>query len=73
MACCSSDWPTPLVIDHMDCIDPAERHSSVAFSAVRPLLNQDNTWVKLSGMPMCSQETARAMAIGNTRSPEAHS
>ena len=48
--------PTPLVIDHMGRIDPAEGPKSSAFRAACRLLNRGNTWVKLSGVYMRSQE-----------------
>lgn len=46
--------PVPLVIDHMGRIDPAEGKDSAAFDTVRRLLDQGNTWVKLSGAYMRS-------------------
>lgn len=52
--------PTPLVIDHMARIDPAEGPDSVAFNTLRRLLDRGNTWVKLSGVYMRSREGAPA-------------
>ena len=47
--------PTPLVIDHMGLIDPAEAASGAAFGVMRSLLDAGNTWVKLSGAYMRSR------------------
>ncbi|CAN7744272.1 amidohydrolase family protein [Variovorax sp. LjRoot130] len=52
--------PTPLVVDHMARIDPAEGLDSVAFTTLRRLLDRGNTWVKLSGVYMRSREGAPA-------------
>src|SRR5690606_17931334 len=49
-----STLPVPLVIDHMGRIDPAENETAAAFDVVRRLLDQGNTWVKLSGAYMRS-------------------
>lgn len=49
------DLPTPLVIDHMGLIDPAEAASGAAFAVMRSLLDAGNTWVKLSGAYMRSR------------------
>ncbi|WP_353171588.1 amidohydrolase family protein [Paracandidimonas soli] len=46
--------PVSLVIDHMGRIDPAEGECGAAFDAMRRLLDQGNTWVKLSGAYMRS-------------------
>lgn len=46
--------PVPLVIDHMGRIDPAHGVSSEAWGSLRRLLDQGNTWVKLSGAYMRS-------------------
>lgn len=50
--------PTPLVIDHMARIDPAEGPSAMAFDTLRGLLDRGNTWVKLSGVYMRSRDGA---------------
>jgi predicted TIM-barrel fold metal-dependent hydrolase len=47
--------PTPLVIDHLGSIDPAEGASAAAFRVLRSLLDDGNTWVKLSGAYMRSR------------------
>jgi len=52
--------PTPLVVDHMARIDPAEGPASAAFATLRRLLDRGNTWVKLSGVYMRSREGAPA-------------
>jgi len=52
--------PTPLVIDHMARIDPAEGTAAEAFSTLRRLLDGGRTWVKLSGVYMRSREGAPA-------------
>jgi predicted TIM-barrel fold metal-dependent hydrolase len=57
--------PTPLVIDHMARIDPAEGPSAMAFGALRDLLDRGNTWVKLSGVYMRSR-------VGAPRYDDAH-
>ena len=49
------DLPTPVVIDHMGLIDPAEGASGAAFAVMRSLLDSGNTWVKLSGAYMRSR------------------
>ena len=49
---------TPLVIDHLGRIDPADGASGLAFEAVRRLLDAGRTWVKLSGVYMRSREGA---------------
>ena len=49
---------TPLVIDHLGRIDPADGASGPAFEAVRRLLDAGRTWVKLSGVYMRSREGA---------------
>lgn len=48
--------PTPLVIDHMGRIDPAEGPAGAAFAVLRRLLDAGNTWVKLSGVYMRSRK-----------------
>jgi predicted TIM-barrel fold metal-dependent hydrolase len=50
--------PTPLVIDHLGRIDPAEAASGAAFDTVRRLLDGGRTWVKLSGIYMRSRDGA---------------
>ena len=50
--------PTPLVVDHMARIDPAEGEAGVAFDTLRGLLDRGNTWVKLSGAYMRSRDGA---------------
>jgi len=52
--------PTPLVVDHMARIDPADGLDGVAFNTLRRLLDRGNTWVKLSGVYMRSREGAPA-------------
>jgi predicted TIM-barrel fold metal-dependent hydrolase len=52
--------PTPLVIDHLGGIDPAEGTASPAFGVLRSLLDGGNTWLKLSGVYMRSREGAPA-------------
>lgn len=54
--------PTPLVIDHMARIDPAEGADGTAFAALRRLIDHGNTWVKLSGVYMRSRAGAPAYA-----------
>ena len=50
--------PTPLVIDHMARIDPAQGALAPAFEVLRRLLDLGNTWVKLSGAYMRSRDGA---------------
>ena len=50
--------PTPLVIDHLGRIDPAEAATAPAFHVLRRLLDAGKTWVKLSGGYMRSREGA---------------
>lgn len=50
--------PTPLVIDHLGRIDPADGAAGAGFDTVRRLLDRGNTWVKLSGVYMRSREGA---------------
>lgn len=50
--------PTPLVIDHLGRIDPAEGATGPAFDVLRRLLDAGRTWVKLSGIYMRSREGA---------------
>ena len=50
--------PTPLVIDHLGRIDPADGAAGPGFDTVRRLLDGGNTWVKLSGIYMRSREGA---------------
>ena len=57
-----SQLPTPLVIDHMGRIDPAEGPASAAFGVLRRLLDQGRTWVKLSGVYMRSSTGGPAYA-----------
>ncbi|QEI04497.1 amidohydrolase family protein [Pigmentiphaga aceris] len=47
--------PVPLVIDHLARIDPQAGPVANAFAVLRHLLDQGNTWVKLSGAYMRSQ------------------
>lgn len=53
-----ADLPTPLVIDHLGRIAPADGASGPAYETVRRLLDGGNTWVKLSGVYMRSREGA---------------
>ena len=46
--------PVPLVIDHLGRIDPAEGPLGAAYDVMRSLLDNGNTWVKLSGAYMRS-------------------
>lgn len=48
--------PTPVVIDHMGLIDPAESPSSAALATLARLLDKGRTWIKLSGAYMGSHE-----------------
>src|SRR3954452_5060731 len=41
--------PTPLVIDHLGRLPPAQGIGHRAYPVIRKLLDQGNTWVKLSG------------------------
>ena len=50
--------PTPLVIDHLGRIDPADGASGPAFDVVRRLLDGGRTWIKLSGIYMRSTDGA---------------
>lgn len=50
--------PTPLVVDHMARIDPAESGAGIAFDTLRRLLDRGHTWVKLSGAYMRSRDGA---------------
>lgn len=50
--------PTPLVIDHLGRIDPADGAAGPAFDTLRRLLDRGNTWVKLSGIYMRSRDGA---------------
>jgi predicted TIM-barrel fold metal-dependent hydrolase len=52
--------PTPLVIDHLGRIDPAEGPSSPTFGVLRRLLDAGRAWIKLSGVYMRSREGAPA-------------
>jgi len=56
------DLPTPVVIDHMGLIDPAEAASGAAFAVMRSLLDTGNTWVKLSGAYMFDRPPRYAKA-----------
>lgn len=56
MASVLENLPTRLVIDHMGLIDPARGTGDPAYSVIRRLLDCGNTWVKLSGVYMRSQE-----------------
>ncbi|MYN13462.1 amidohydrolase family protein [Pusillimonas sp. TS35] len=49
-----STLPVPVVIDHMARIDPTEAECGPASMVLRRLLDQGNTWVKLSGAYMRS-------------------
>ncbi|MBL0424018.1 amidohydrolase family protein [Ramlibacter alkalitolerans] len=50
--------PTPLVIDHLGRVDPAEGAGGPALDVLRRLLDRGNTWIKLSGIYMRSREGA---------------
>nr|WP_255428044.1 amidohydrolase family protein [Ramlibacter cellulosilyticus] len=50
--------PTPLVIDHMGRIDPADGAAGPGLAVLRRLLDGGNTWIKLSGIYMRSREGA---------------
>jgi predicted TIM-barrel fold metal-dependent hydrolase len=50
--------PTPLVIDHLGHIDPADGASGPGFDVLRRLFDGGNTWVKLSGGYMRSRRGA---------------
>jgi predicted TIM-barrel fold metal-dependent hydrolase len=50
--------PTPLVIDHLGRIAPADGAGGPGFETMRRLLDGGNTWVKLSGIYMRSAEGA---------------
>ena len=50
--------PTPLVIDHLGRTDPADGAGGPAFATLRRLLDGGNTWIKLSGVSMCSRDGA---------------
>jgi predicted TIM-barrel fold metal-dependent hydrolase len=50
--------PTPLVIDHLGRIDPADGAAGPGFDAVRRLVDGGKTWVKLSGAYMRSRRGA---------------
>jgi len=52
--------PTPLVIDHLGLIDPAEGSASAGLDTLRRLIDGGRTWVKLSGAYMRSREGAPA-------------
>jgi len=54
--------PTRVVIDHLGRIDPAEGPAGAGFDVLRRLLDRGNTWVKLSGVYMRSQEGSPAYA-----------
>ena len=54
--------PTPLVVDHLGRIDPADGPSAAAFGVLRSLLDGGNTWVKLSGAYMRSRAGEPAYA-----------
>lgn len=43
------DLPTPVVIDHMARVDPADGLAQPAFQLLLDLLNDDRFWVKVSG------------------------
>lgn len=53
---CLARLPVPLVVDHLGRIDPSAGVDAPALRALRRLLDQGNTWVKLSGAYMRSQE-----------------
>ncbi len=46
--------PVPLAIDHLGRIDPGEGTTAPAYAVLRRLLDDGNTWVKLSGAYMRS-------------------
>jgi predicted TIM-barrel fold metal-dependent hydrolase len=50
--------PTPLVIDHMGRVDPADGAAGPGFDVLRRLLDGGNTWIKLSGIYMRSRDGA---------------
>ena len=50
--------PTPLVIDHLGRMDPADGATGPGFDTVRRLLDGGKSWVKLSGVYMRSREGA---------------
>lgn len=54
--------PTPLVIDHLGRMDPADGAEGPAFDTLRRLLDGGRTWVKLSGIYMRSREGAPGYA-----------
>ncbi len=57
--------PTPLVIDHLGHIDPADGPASPAFAVLRRLLDAGHTWVKLSGVYMRSRAGGPAYGDGH--------
>jgi D-galactarolactone isomerase len=46
----------PLVFDHMARLPPHSPHKHPAFATLRELVLRGNTWVKLSGPYLCTQE-----------------
>ena len=54
--------PTPLIIDHLGLIDPADGAGGVGFDTLRRLLDRGRTWVKLSGIYMRSRNGAPGYA-----------
>src|SRR5262249_41505161 len=48
------DLPVPLVVDHLARIDPREGERGAAYAVLRRLLDDGDTWVKLSGASMRS-------------------
>lgn len=58
MAQLLASLPAQLVIDHLGYADPADGDGGAATAVVRGLLDAGNTWVKLSGIYMRSQDGA---------------
>jgi D-galactarolactone isomerase len=54
--------PTPLVIDHLGRLPPAQGVEHRAYPVIRKLLDRGNTWVKLSGAYLNTASGAPAYA-----------
>lgn len=48
--------PTPVVVDHLGLVDPAQATASPAYATLRRLLDSGRAWLKLSGVYMKSRD-----------------
>src|SRR3954447_19101535 len=58
--------PTPLVIDHLGRLPPAQGIEHRAYPAIRKLLDRDNTWIRLSGACLNTASGPPAYADAST-------